>query len=129
MKILLKLFSGIFLSLVGLYAFYLGISPLIEGRNLINPYIDTQFAENYTPGKFDLIKLGMTEAEVVKIIGEPISVRGNLRKDGTFEYTKDGKLMVSDRKRFFLRDFAWYLCFVRFENGKVVRIDKQWAFD
>src|SRR5690606_16119985 len=100
--------------------------PLIEGKHIINPYIDTNFSELYHPKKFDKIKIGMSKNEVTTIIGNPLSISGN-----TYYFTDDGKAFS---KRKFSEsgyfDYAWYRSNVTFDSlGKVIYIDKGWSYD
>jgi hypothetical protein len=46
-----------------------GEVALMEGYNIFDPYIDTEFAENYTPEKFDLINSTFTKEKVLSTIG------------------------------------------------------------
>ena len=128
MNTALKIFSAIILLIIAYFVFYLGAAPLIEGRNLINPYIDTEFAENFTPEKLEFIKVGMTEEEVIEKLGMPLSITEGVNNLKGYQYSKDGKLLES-RRRHLINDFAWYACFINIENGKVTKIDKFWAFD
>ena len=54
------------------YLIYL-IIPLffVESYFPLNPFIDTKFAENFDPKKFEKIEKGMNKNEVEKILGKP----------------------------------------------------------
>ena len=129
----LKIISSIGLLGVLVISFFLGTAPLIEGKHLVKPYIDTHFAEDYSPEKFDLIELGMTKIEVIRIIGEPLYT-GSGYSDSlvtNYHYTGDGKLL-SKRKSGEQNydDFAWYRSVVGFDTSETaVYLDKGWSYD
>lgn len=96
-----------------------------------DPYIDTQFTENFTFEKFDKISKGMSQQDVVNLIGEPFSK--GLTGSATYEvvydrnaieipppdftqdcwsYSRDGKL--GDKG-----DTSWYSYVVCFKQGQV----------
>jgi len=133
MKTTLKVLSSAGLIGTLLFAFFLGTVPLIEGKHLIKPYIDTHFAEDYSPEKFDQIELGMTKNEVIKIIGKPLYT-GSGYYDSlitNYHYTGDGKLL-SKRKPGEQKydDFAWYRSTIGFDTTEtVVYLDKGWSHD
>lgn len=54
------------------FVFMFGQMPLIEGYNVFAPYIDTEFAENYTPELFDKITTKLSIENVKSIVGEPL---------------------------------------------------------
>ena len=134
LKILLKIIStGVILFLLWL-TYVVGNLTLSEGKHLIKPYIDTYFAPDYSPEKFDKIKTGMTLNEVKSIIGEPFYIHPGY-VDSTeiwYEYTGDGVLsnkMLEQGKRYYY-DCAWYHSAVVFDiNNIVVEIYKGWSYD
>lgn len=124
MKNILKALSA--LGLLGILSFslQLGRAPLMEGKHMVEPYIDTYFAENYSPEKFDQIELGMTKEEVIEIIGAPLWTGSGYFDSLTtnYHYTGDGKLSNDD--------FAWYRSTVGFDTTeRVVYLDKGWSYD
>jgi outer membrane protein assembly factor BamE (lipoprotein component of BamABCDE complex) len=132
LKIVLKVLSaGIILFLL-YYTFMFGW--LGEGKHLINPYVDTHFAPDYSPEKFDKIKIGMTLYEVDSIIGEPFYSHPDY-DDSTkirYYYTSDGLLLSKMRKqgKRYYYDCAWYRSIITFDtNNIVVEIDKGWSYD
>jgi hypothetical protein len=134
MKILKVLLSVVILTLL-VFMFFVGKFTMSEGKHLIDPYIDTHFAPDYSPDKFDKIKTGMTLGEVKSIIGEPLyfdTVYNNASKKIKYVYTGDGKLLNKMReqgKRYYY-DCAWYRSYVLFdENNIVVEINKGWSYD
>ena len=140
LKILLKVLSaGVILFLLYLTAVF-GHITLGEGKHLIDPYIDTWFASDYSLEKFDKIKTGMTVDEVESIIGKPLYKHSDYwdAKKIMYEYTGDGKLweMKEEKKRYYndcfwiVTDYAWYHSAVVFDkNNIVVKIYKGWSYD
>jgi len=57
MKIFYKVLASILLFSSIFVTFMLGGILTSEGKNIVYPYIDTQFATHYSPEKFELIKL------------------------------------------------------------------------
>lgn len=133
MKILLKIISIIGIIVTLGFTFILGRIPLSEGKHLLKPYIDTEFAKDYTPDKFDKIELGMTKKQVIKIIGRPLIIEPCFNDSLIMNhvYSSDGKLLK--QRKADVRDyddFAWYRSTIRFDtNEKVVYIDKGWSYD
>jgi len=133
MKTILKILSTAGLMGTLVFSYFLGIAPLIEGKHIIRPYIDTHFAEEYSLEKFNQIKLGMRKSDVVKLIGEPLNM-GEGYYDTlitNFYYTGDGKLL--SRRKLGVQeydDFAWYRSTVGFDTTEtVVYLDKRWSHD
>jgi len=141
MNFLKILISAIF-AVVILYLLYITFifGWLGERKHLIDIYIDTHFAPDYSPEKFDKIKIGMTLNEVESIIGKPFythtpPVFYHIANDSTkteYVYTGDGKLLSKMReqgKRYYY-DCAWYRSYVIFDtNNIVVEINKGWSYD
>jgi outer membrane protein assembly factor BamE (lipoprotein component of BamABCDE complex) len=133
-KRILKILSGIGLAFLIAIIFIFGQIPLVEGKHFFKPYIDTQFAKDYSPEKFELIKIGMTEDSVINIIGQPL-YKGNGYKDElntNFHYTGDGKLLSStkDDGQNGYDDYAWYRSSVEFNSENiVVSTNKGWSYD
>ncbi len=126
------------LSIIGLigtltFVFFLGAVPLVEGRHIIKPYIDTRFSENYSPEKFEEIETGMTKNQVEYLIGRPLRI-GKGYDDSlvtNYHYTGDGKLLnLRKPVEQHYDDFAWYRSTVGFDtNNIVVFIYKGWSYD
>lgn len=58
---------------LGFFAvFELGMALAGESYNIFDPYIDTQFARDYSPDKFEQVIIGMREAKVRELIGAPL---------------------------------------------------------
>ena len=129
-----KALAAIVLLFLAIMLFSSGKLFLIEGKNILNPYIDTQFAAKYTPDKFDKITIGMKESEVLSILGQPM-YKGDGYKDSlnvNYQYTTDGKLLNTkyDYKNNTYDDFAWYQSALELDKkGKVVAIYKCWCHD
>ncbi|KQR94446.1 hypothetical protein ASG01_00735 [Chryseobacterium sp. Leaf180] len=109
----------------------MGRISLIEGYNIFEPYIDTEFGENYTPEKFELINKEFTEEEVLKTVGKPLFIhRDTLTGEIELTYTNDGFLRRKSNRNYDIEDFAWYRSSVHFDSiGKIIRIDKGWSYD
>ncbi len=133
-KIILKTLSAIGIVFLIVVLFGFGQMPLIEGKHFFNKYIDTEFAENYTPEKFEQIKTGMQLEDIIGLIGKPLQKKKN-HKDGTYikyYYTSDGKLLHDAKKkgRSDYGDFAWYRSAITLNSENiVVAIDKGWSYD
>jgi len=131
---IIKIFSLLCLSFLLVTTFFLGHVPLIEGKHLFDPFIDTQFGKNYSPKKFDDITIGMTVSDAIKIIGEPL-YKGQGYKDTlntNYYYTGDGKLLnlTKDNGQNGYDDFAWYRSTLEVDrNSKIIYIDKGWSHD
>ena len=133
-KIVLKVLSaGAILYLLFLTYLFAWLT-LSEGKHLIKPYIDTYFAPDYSPEKFEKIKIGMTLNEVKSIIGEPLYIRSDYydSRKKEYVYTGDGVLsnkMMEQGKRYYY-DCAWYHSSIVFgTNNIVVKINKCWCYD
>jgi hypothetical protein len=115
------------------FIFTFGYYSTSESYCWIKPYIDTKFAKNYSPEKFDKIKVGMSEKEVQKIIGEPLDLYSEKASFYPKEaiYTQDALLFEKAAKKGVEgADFAWYRSNITYnENKKVIKIDKGWSFD
>jgi len=114
-----------------LILFLLGGISLMEGYNIFNPYIDTEFGENYSPEKFDKILPNFTKEEVLKTVGQPLFIhKDTLTNEIQFTYTNDGYLKRRTNRSYDNGDFAWYRSDVYFDStGKIIKIDKGWSYD
>ncbi len=127
----LRIFSIPIILLSFYLAFSFGRAPLIEGRHIIDPYIDTHFSDKYTPEKFENIELGMTLQEVVDELGQPFFITPAYGDslNTQYRYTADGKLL-SKRTGQAYSDCAWYRSSVTFDTTWIViSIDKGWSYD
>jgi outer membrane protein assembly factor BamE (lipoprotein component of BamABCDE complex) len=116
------------------FTFFLGWIALNENIHPIDPYIDTCFAPDYSPEKFNDIKIGMTLDEVELIIGKPL-YSYYVYDDSTkinYDYTCDGKLLSKAQqkgKRNYY-DCAWYRSSIIIDmHNIVIEIDKGWSYD
>jgi hypothetical protein len=132
MNPIFKILSIIGIGFLMYLSFVFGQIQLMEGKHIIYPYLDTKFANDYTPKKFDEIKIGMSLEEVKEIIGEPLYV-GSGYKDSrnlNLHYTGDGKLLSKSKSTNKYSDLAWYCSSLEInEEKKVVSIEKGWAYD
>lgn len=103
----------------------------MEGYNIFNPYIDTEFGKEYSPEKFDKISTKLTREDVIKTVGEPLFIhKDTLTNETEFTYTNDGYLKRKTNGSYHISDFAWYRSSVYFDsNGKIIKIDKGWSYD
>lgn len=131
MKIVYRILTMILLVPTVFVLFMLGGISLMEGYNIFEPYIDTEFGENYTPEKFDLITKEFTKEEVIKTVGQPLfTYKDTLTNETQLTYTNDGFLKRKSNRNYDISDFAWYRSSVYFNStGKIVRIDKGWSYD
>ncbi len=134
MKTINKILSTLItIPVVGLI-FIIGQMSLMEGYNVFVPYIDTEFAQNYSPELFDKITYDINIDSVVSIVGQPLSKRQDT-VDGyvrlRYTYTNDGFFGRSEKsERYSIGDFAWYRSKILFDNqGRIVHIDKGWSYD
>jgi len=106
--------------------FFLGLVPP-EGKFLLYPDIDTEFAPGYTDESYVSIKIGMTESNVVKFLGTPMSTQERSSwpfpgdADIIWWYSSDGACSWGD--------FAWRAPIVGFKNGVVVSKWTVWCYD
>jgi hypothetical protein len=115
---------------VGLFILLLLLSPLAllayfppEGIFLFNPDIDTKYSLGYSETKFGQILSGMSEDQIIELLGQPLSraERYDRDYDTLWSYTGDGACTWSD--------FAWKHRWVMMKNGKVVGTGAGWSFD
>lgn len=90
----------------------IGILPP-ESHFLLDPYIDTIFAENFTWEKYDEIRTGMRPEEVMSLVGEPLNKLGTGREIECWRYSRDRI------PSWFTWDFSWYRVAVCFKDGLV----------
>ncbi len=131
MKTVYKILSLILLIPTIYILFTFGGFSLLEGKNIIEPYIDTEFGEDYTPKKFDLISKNFTKEDVIKTVGQPLFIsKDTLSFETEYAYTNDGFLRRKRNRNYYVGDFAWYRSSVFFDSDeKIVRIDKGWSYD
>ncbi|MCD6067723.1 MAG: hypothetical protein K0S33_2549 [Bacteroidetes bacterium] len=99
MKFYQRIVAVISTSLIAFVLFSFGQAPLMEGYNPVKPDVDTQYSEKFDEAKFRTIQNGMDTAEVISLIGMPMS-RQRLGDTMTlWYYTCDGKCEWAD--------FAW----------------------
>jgi hypothetical protein len=108
------------LAAVTLGAVFLTAAGMGEGYCFVWPSIDTVYAADCTERKFGQIKVGMTKAEVVARIGQPLhSQRRGKRHpayaegDEVWSYTHDGAAPIGD--------WAWLSRQLIFAEGRVVQ--------
>lgn len=131
MKTAFKIFTALLLAPTLCLVFIMGGFSLMEGYNIFEPYIDTEFSENYTPEKFGQISLLDSEETVLQAIGQPLVIHEDtLTKEIQYVYTNDGNLKRISQIKHDIADFAWYRSTIIFDStGKIIRIDKGWSYD
>lgn len=92
--------------------------PLVgwETQCIYAPLIDTGHSETFNPYNVPQLEIGMSRDEVLSLIGKPL-----WEQNGCMSFTEDGACPFGD--------FAWYVLYVYFENGKVVEIYSSWMDD
>lgn len=99
-----------------------------EGHYDKDPYIDTIFAKDFTLEKFELVKEGMSQKQVLELLGEPLThdafgfrnqENANLilppddpQTENCWRYSSDGKLAQSG-------DTSWYSFIICFKSDAV----------
>lgn len=131
MRLLYKILTLTLLTPTIYFVFMFGGVSLMEGYNIFDPYIDTEFAENYTPNKFDLITVELTKEEVISTIGKPLYIfKDTITNRIKYHYTNDGFLKRKSNRKYQINDFAWYRSSVYFDlKGEITNIDKGWSYD
>lgn len=129
----LKVVSFIVGGFILLLAFEIGGTLIMEGLNPLDMYADTEFAENYSPEKFEQIEVGLTKSEVVSILGQPLYTDTTLYSDTliVYHYTQDGYLSRrTDKPYAIVTDQAWYRSCVEFnQDGFVISTNSGWSYD
>lgn len=99
-------------TIVILFAFFLYSRS--EQTFILNPYIDTVFAKDFTWEKFENVKTGMTKEEVINVIGQPLTKRVMDYPDPNecWQYSSDSKLYP-------IADFSWFSVQVCYTNEKL----------
>jgi hypothetical protein len=92
-----------------------------------NRYIDTEFSESLNPKNIEivnLIEIGMTNEDVIRILGKPLSItKLKLRENyERYNYTSDGAAP-------FGWDFSWFEVDIYVENGIVIEKQIGWVYD
>jgi len=120
---------GIFLVVL---SFMFGAVSLSEGYNVFDPYADTEFAKDYTPEKFKLVKEGMTMRDVITVSGEPMNISyDTIRGLIVHTYTRDGYLRrIADKNFSLCGDLAWYGSSVEYNKDSIaVHVYARWYYD
>ena len=100
-----------------------------EGYCWLWPSIDTRYAPDYAERKFQRIESGMTQEQVVGLIGQPLRKQSYLgrdpvrlaRREEEWSYTGDGAAWVGD--------WAWLSRKVVFNDGRVVQTVSRINYD
>ncbi len=132
LRIILKSLSLGFASFIILILFLAGGFILSEGYNVLNPYADTEFAANYSPEKFERIKIGMKMDEVIMAAGLPLNASYDTAR-GIFyhSYTRDGWIRRQPGISLSLcSDLAWYGSSVEYGQDSIaVKVYSGWYYD
>lgn len=81
------------------------------------PSIDTTFSKAFSEESFSQVRPGMPKADVLKMLGEPLSIVEHPDQDETWWYSQDGRCRFGD--------FAWLGRSVRFTNSVVMRAESK----
>ncbi|MDM9379335.1 hypothetical protein QUB80_01250 [Chlorogloeopsis sp. ULAP01] len=100
--------TGGLLAFVCMVAIAVYLQCFTESEFLLNPLIDTQLPSGFTQTKFESIKPGMTQAEVLKILPPP----EYLSNDDSWAYGNDGAAPFGD--------FAWFRFVIYFDRAGIV---------
>lgn len=131
MKYIFKIISiAIIVAVIFINYLFAGVS-LMEGYNIFSPYIDTEFAPNFTIEKSKKIRIGQSKDEVIKTLGKPLYAGKSYYGYLTYSYTSDGFLhKTKGHGSSSICDFAWYGFDVVFNNqNKVTEIVNGWRYD
>ena len=85
------------------------------------PSIDTTFAKSYSEQEFDRIHPGMTQEEVQKLLGQPLSIVKHQDGSQTWWYSQDGRCKLGD--------FAWLGRSIQFKGTLVEKVEKRVYYD
>jgi len=87
-----------------------------------DPWIDTQVSPGFSDAAFQKIRIGMSQDEVVTLLGQPLS-KISKKRSGCIEwwFTRDGKCKWGD--------FAWMARSVMLSNQTVVEIHSMTHYD
>lgn len=132
LKIITKSISLGLASFVIFLLFLAGGFLLSEGYNLLNPYADTEFAQNYSPEKFRQVKEGMKMPEILKLTGEPLNSSYDTARGMIYHsYTRDGWLRRQPGFSLSLcGDLAWYGSSVEYgPDSTAVKVYSGWYYD
>lgn len=120
--------------LVGLALFMLFVVGFTEQYFAPAPAIGTLFSANYSEAKFDQIRAGMTETEVVELIGDPLSKDRFIlsfnqgERSATMPANSTVMWSYSNDNARGIWDFAWLGRFVYFDEAGRVTGTLEWVF-
>ena len=99
------------------------LAGMSEGYCVVWPSIGTRFAEGYSSSGFSRVERGMTEYEVVSLIGRPLSrQRGRPAPSGWFDWQQgDQTWQYGQDSSARGGDWAWLSREVVFRDGRVVQ--------
>lgn len=112
--------------IVGILFFVMFPAPP-EGKCIFSPDIDTRYAAGYSDGAFASVTIGMTESNVLHILGKPISTQAQ----SLWPYPGDAEILwwYSSDGACSWSDFAWRAPIVGIRNGIVVSKWTVWCYD
>ena len=133
-KMILK---GIILAFSFLFILFFGVILFgAESYYFLDPYVDTIMSENFSPESFDNVEVGMSENDVHKLIGKPLSVQSDTLPDKAVNkilfYSGDGKIRKENIEMpwYAATDYAWHSFSIRLNGrGKVISKGEGWVYD
>ena len=112
MTTMIKILAVLSVGFIICVLFMFGIVQTIEGYNSADPGIDTHYAEKFDEAKYKSIVAGMDTAQVIALIGAPLSIQDFDDGSALWYYTSDGKAWPED--------YAWLGREIMFDSkGKV----------
>lgn len=85
------------------------------------PSIDTRYASGYSERKFRQVEVGMTETQVVALIGRPLGTHRYWRGHPAYKFPGDFVWSYTSDGAAFWGDWAWLSREIIFHEGRVVQ--------
>lgn len=107
--------TALFITILLIWAGYLYTH--MNAYCLFAPAIDTQFARDFSEEKFEQVQPGMSQAELKRLLGEPLDKGVDHTGAIVWWYSRGGKCDWGD--------FAWLGRAVRIKSGAVIEVVKR----
>ncbi|MEO9532336.1 MAG: hypothetical protein ABJG68_08605 [Crocinitomicaceae bacterium] len=117
-----------FISILGLWIFFFG--P--EQYFVFDPYIDTEWNDQFSPAKFEIIESEMDTVEIFQRIGTPLYQEKDFNDSTSINlyYSMDGKLSKTMVPWYMSQDYAWCNFSIKINaEGKVESKSNGWCYD
>jgi len=108
-------FLGFLLLLAGYFYCHL------EAYCVFWPSIDTVYSKGFSEKAFSQVSPGMSKADVLQLLGEPLGIDEHHDRDETWWYSNDGRCWFGD--------FAWLGRSVTFTNSVVMLTERKIYYD